>query len=156
MNLNATLFAQFVVFIVLAIFTALVVWPPLVKVLDERAKKIQEGLTAADRSKQEMIAVQKHVQSELAKAREEGQKRVQEAESRAQQIADDIKHDAENEAAEIIAQAKAQAELQIKQAREQLRAEVASLAVKGAEQILKREIDAKAHADLLNKLSAEL
>ncbi len=156
MNLNATLFAQFVVFIILAIFTAKVVWPPLVKVLDERAKKIQEGLTAADRSKQEMIAVQKHVQSELAKAREEGQKRVQEAESRAQQIADDIKHDAENEAAEIIAQAKAQAELQIKQAREQLRAEVASLAVKGAEQILKREIDAKAHADLLNKLSAEL
>ena len=149
MNLNATLFAQFVVFIVLAIFTAKVVWPPLVKVLDERAKKIQEGLTAADRSKQEMIAVQKHVQSELAKAREEGQKR-------AQQIADDIKLDAENEAAEIIAQAKAQAELQIKQAREQLRAEVASLAVKGAEQILKREIDAKAHADLLNKLSAEL
>ena len=155
MNLNATLFAQFVVFIVLAIFTAKVVWPPLVKVLDERAKKIQEGLTAADRSKQEMIAVQKHVQSELAKAREEGQKRVQEAETRAQQIADDIKLDAENEAAEIIAQAKAQ-ELQIKQAREQLRAEVASLAVKGAEQILKREIDAKAHADLLNKLSAEL
>ena len=156
MNLNATLLAQFVVFIVLAIFTAKVVWPPLVKVLDERAKKIKEGLTAADRSKQEMIAVQKHVQSELAKAREEGQKRVQEAETRAQQIADDIKLDAENEAAEIIAQAKAQAELQIKQAREQLRAEVASLAVKGAEQILKREIDAKAHADLLNKLSAEL
>ena len=156
MNLNATLLAQFVVFIILAIFTAKVVWPPLVKVLDERAKKIQEGLTAADRSKQEMIAVQKHVQSELAKAREEGQKRVQEAETRAQQIADDIKHDAENEAAAIIAQAKAQAELQIRQAREELRAEVANLAVKGAERILKREIDAKAHADLLNKISAEL
>lgn len=156
MNLNATLFAQFVVFIILAIFTAKVVWPPLVKILDERAKRIQEGLTAADRSKQEMIAVQKHVQTEIAKAKEEGQKRVQEAETRAQQIADDIKVDAENEAAEIIAQAKAQAELQIRQAREQLRAEVAALAVKGAEQILKREIDAKAHADLLNKLSAEL
>lgn len=156
MNLNATLFAQFVVFIVLAIFTAKVVWPPLVKVLDERAKRIQDGLTAADRSKQEMIAVQKHVQTEIAKAKEEGQKRVQEAETRAQQIADDIKNDAENEAAEIIAQAKAQADLQIRQAREQLRAEVAALAVKGAEQILKREIDAQAHADLLNKLSAEL
>ena len=151
MNLNATLFAQFVVFIILAIFTAKVVWPPLVKVLE-----IQEGLTAADRSKQEMIAVQKHVQTELAKAREEGQKRVQEAETRAQKIADDIKQDAESEAAAIIAQARAQADLQIKQAREELRAEVASLAVKGAEQILKREIDAKAHADLLNKISAEL
>ena len=156
MNLNATLFAQFVVFIVLAIFTAKVVWPPLVKVLDERAKRIQEGLTAADRSKQEMIAVQKHVQTELAKAREEGQKRVLEAETRAQKIADDIKNDAESEAAEILAQAKAQADLQIKQAREQLRAEVAALAVKGAEQILKKEIDAQAHADLLNKISAEL
>ena len=72
MNLNATLFAQFVVFIILAIFTAKVVWPPLVKVLDERAKKIQEGLTAADRSKQEMIAVQKHVQTELAKGQSPG------------------------------------------------------------------------------------
>ena len=156
MNLNATLFAQFVVFIVLAIFTAKVVWQPLVKVLDERAKRIQEGLTAADRSKQEMIAVQKHVQTELAKAREEGQKRVLEAETRAQKIADDIKNDAESEAAEILAQARAQADLQIKQAREQLRAEVAALAVKGAEQILKKEIDAQAHADLLNKISAEL
>ena len=156
MNLNATLFAQFVVFIVLAIFTAKVVWPPLVKVLDERANRIQEGLTAADRSKQEMIAVQKHVQTELAKAREEGQKRVLEAETRAQKIADDIKNDAESEAAEILAQARAQADLQIKQAREQLRAEVAALAVKGAEQILKKEIDAQAHADLLNKISAEL
>lgn len=76
MNLNATLFAQFVVFIVLAIFTAKVVWPPLVKVLDERAKRIQEGLTAADRSKQEMIAVQKHVQTELAKAKEKKVKNV--------------------------------------------------------------------------------
>lgn len=156
MNLNATLLAQFVVFILLAIFTAKVVWPPLAKVLDERAKKIQEGLTAADRSKQEMIAVQKHVQSELAKARDEGQKRVQDAETRAQKIADDIKQDAQSEAAAIIAQARAQADLQIRQAREELRAEVASLAVKGAEQILKREIDAKVHADLLNKISAEL
>ena len=67
MNLNATLFAQFVVFIVLAIFTAKVVWPPLVKVLDERAKKIQEGLTAADRSKQEMIAVLTSMQSSTTK-----------------------------------------------------------------------------------------
>ena len=69
MNLNATLFAQFIVFLILAWFTAKVVWPPLVKILDERAQRIQEGLTAADRSKQEMIAVQKHVQSEIAKAR---------------------------------------------------------------------------------------
>lgn len=156
MNLNATLFAQFVVFLILAIFTAKVVWPPLVKILDERAKKIQEGLTAADRSKQEMIAVRQHVQSELAKAKEDGQRRVQEAETRAQQVADSIKQDAETQAADIISQARAQAEAQIRQAREQLRAEVASLAVKGAEQILRREIDAKAHADLLTKLSAEL
>ena len=156
MNLNATLFAQLVVFLILAIFTAKVVWPPIVKALDERATKIQEGLTAADRSKQEMIAVQQHVKAEIAKAKEEGAKRVQDAEARAQKVAEDIRSNAETQAADILAQARAQADLQIRQAREQLRAEVASLAVKGAEQILKREINADAHAELLNKLSAEL
>ncbi|MDL2285017.1 F0F1 ATP synthase subunit B [Oxalobacter sp. OttesenSCG-928-P03] len=156
MNLNATLFAQFVVFILLAIFTAKVVWPPLMKALDERAQKIADGLAAADRSKQEMVAVERHVQIELSKAREEGQRRLNEAESNAAKLAEDLRHTAEDQAAKIIAQAKADAEAEALRIKEKLRTEVAVLAVKGAEQILKREVDASAHAAILKQLADEL
>ncbi|MDB5764340.1 MAG: synthase subunit [Herminiimonas sp.] len=156
MNLNATLFAQFVVFFILAAFTMKFVWPPLMKALDERAQKITDGLAAADRGKAEMAAAEKRVQVELASARDEGQKRIGDAEKRAQGIIEDAKKTASEEAARIIAAAKADAEQQVTKARETLRGEVATLAVRGAEQILKREVNAAAHADLLNQLKTEL
>ena len=156
MNLNATLFAQFVVFFILAWFTMKFVWPPLMKALDERAQKITDGLAAADRGKAEMAAAEKRAQAELAVARDEGQKRIGDAEKRAQGIIEDAKRTASDEAARIIASAKADAEQQVTRAREELRGQVAVLAVKGAEQILKREINAAAHAELLNQLKVEL
>lgn len=156
MNLNATLFAQFLVFFVLALFTMKFVWPPLMKALDERAGKIADGLAAADRSKEEMIAVEKRVQVQLASARDEGQKRIGDAEKHAQKLAEEIKQNAHAEAARIIEQAKVEAEQQLVRAREGLRADVAALAVKGAEQILKREVNASAHADMLKQLAVEL
>lgn len=156
MNLNATLFAQFVVFFILAWFTMKFVWPPLMKALDERAEKIANGLAAADRAKTEMAAAEKRAQAELTSARDEGQKRIADAEKRAAGIIEDAKKTAADEAARIIAQAKAEAEQQVTRAREELRAQVAGLAVKGAEQILKREVNAAAHADLLNQLKTEL
>lgn len=156
MNLNATLFAQFVVFFILAGFTMKFVWPPLIKALDERAKKIADGLAAADRGKADLAAAEKRVQAELATARDEGQKRIGDAEKRAQLMIEEAKQAAAEEAARIIANAKAEAEQQVITAREVLRGEVAILAVKGAEQILKREVDAAAHADLLNQLKIEL
>lgn len=156
MNLNATLFAQFVVFFILAVFTMKFVWPPMMKALDERAKKIADGLAAADQGKAAMAAAEKRAQAELASARDEGQKRISDAEKRAQMIAEEIKQNAQAEAARIIAQAKADAEQQVNKARETLRGQVATLAVKGAEQILKREVNAAAHADLLNQLATEL
>jgi len=155
-NLNATLFAQFVVFFILAWFTMKFVWPPLMKALDERAEKIASGLAAADRGKAEMAAAEKRAQAELATARDEGQKRIGDAEKRAQAIIEDAKKAASEEAARIIAAAKADAEQQVTRARDELRAQVATLAVKGAEQILKREVNAAAHADLLNQLKTEL
>jgi F-type H+-transporting ATPase subunit b len=155
-NLNATLFAQFVVFFILAWFTMKFVWPPVMKALDERAQKIMDGLAAADRGKAEMAAAEKRAQAELATARDEGQKRIGDAEKRAQSIIEDAKKTASEEAARIIAAAKTDAEQQVNKAREILRGEVATLAVKGAEQILKREINAAAHADLLNQLKVEL
>lgn len=156
MNLNATLFAQFVVFFILAWFTMKFVWPPLMKALDERAEKIANGLAAAEKGKAEMAAAEKRVQAELATAKDEGLKRIGDAEKRAAAIIEEAKKTASDEAARIIAAAKADAEQQVTQAREALRGQVATLAVAGAEQILKREVNAAAHADLLNQLKAEL
>lgn len=156
MNLNATLFAQFVVFFILAWFTMKFVWPPLMKALDERAEKIANGLAAADRAKTEMAAAEKRAQAELTSARDEGQKRISDAEKRAAAIIEEAKKTASDEAARILAAAKSDAEQQVIRARDELRSQVATLAVKGAEQILKREVNAAAHADLLNQLKTEL
>ncbi|MEA3118569.1 MAG: F-type H+-transporting ATPase subunit b [Paraburkholderia sp.] len=156
MNLNATLFAQMVVFLILAWFTMKFVWPPLINALDERAKKIADGLAAAEKGQSELEAAHKRVDQELSQARTEGQQRIAEAEKRALAVAEEIKANANAEAARIIAQAKADAEQQVVKAREVLRGEVATLAVKGAEQILKREVDQAAHAELLNQLKVEL
>ena len=156
MNLNSTMFVQAIVFLILAMAVAKYVWPPIIGSLDARAKKIADGLAAADQGKQAMAAAQKSVQAELAGARDEGQKRIADAEKRATMVADEIKANATAEAARIMAQARADAEQQVTKAREELRAQVAGLAVKGAEQILKREVNASAHADLLAQLSTEL
>ena len=156
MNLNSTMFVQTLVFLILAAFVAKFVWPPIIGALDARAKKIAEGLAAADQGKQAMAAAEKRVQAELAGARDEGQKRIADAEKHAQVVAEEIKANANAEAARIIVQAKAEAEQQVTKAREELRGQVAGLAVKGAEQILKREVNAAAHADLLSQLATEL
>ncbi|AGH85880.1 MULTISPECIES: F0F1 ATP synthase subunit B [Ralstonia solanacearum species complex] len=156
MNLNATLVAQMVVFFILWWVVAKFIWPPLVKALDERAKKIADGLAAADKGKAELELANKRVEQALTEARTEGAQRIADAEKRAQMTADEIKQNAQAEAARIVAQAKAEAEQQAVRVRESLRDQVAVLAVKGAEQILKREVNAQVHADLLTQLKAEL
>jgi F-type H+-transporting ATPase subunit b len=155
-NLNATLFVQFVVFFILVFVTMKFVWPPVMKALDERAERIANGLAAADRGKAEMAAAEKRIAAELAATRDESAKRIADAEKRAAAIIEDAKQTASNEAARIVEAAKADAEQQVTRAREELRAQVAALAVAGAEQILKREVNAAAHADLLNRLATEL
>jgi F-type H+-transporting ATPase subunit b len=155
-NINSTLFVQFVVFFILAMFTMKFVWPPLMKALDERAAKIASGLAAADRGKADLAAAEKRVQTELAGARDQVQQRITDADKRAAAIIEEAKRTANEEAARIIAAAQADAEQQVARARDELRAQVATLAVKGAEQILKREVNASAHADLLSNLSTEL
>jgi F-type H+-transporting ATPase subunit b len=156
MNLNATFIVQFVVFFILSGVTMKFIWPPMMKALDERAQKIADGLAAAERAKIESKEAEKRVQIELAGARDEVQKRIAEADKRAQMIVDEAKNTASEEAARIIANARLDAAQQITKARDGLRTEVATLAVKGAEQILKREINSSAHADLLTQLKAEL
>lgn len=156
MSLNATLFAQLVVFFILAWFTMKFVWPPITKALDERASKIADGLAAADRAKTELASANKRVEEQLASVRDENARRLADAEKRALAIVEDAKKRATEEGSKIVAAAKSEAEQQLVQARESLREQVAALAVKGAEQILKREVNAGVHAELLGRLKTEL
>jgi len=145
-----------VVFFILWWVVAKFVWPPLIKALDERAAKVADGLAAAEKGKVDLDLATKRADQALAEAKNEGTQRIAEAEKRAQQSAEEIKQNAQTEAARIIAQAKSEAEQQVIRARDVLRNEVAVLAVKGAEQILRREVDPKAHAALFDQLKAEL
>ena len=156
MNLNATLFAQIVVFGILWLFTMKLVWPPITKALDERASKIADGLAAADKAKLELANANKSVQEQLAQSRDEIAQRLADAEKRAAAIVEEAKQRASQEAAKIVADAKSEADQLAVQAREALREQVAGLAVKGAEQILRREVSAEVHADLLSRLKSEL
>ncbi len=156
MNLNATFIAQLIVFFVLAWVTMTFVWPPIMKALDERAKKIADGLAAADRGKLELAEANKRVEAELVKSRADNQARLADAEKQAAQLIDAAKKTAEAEKARILAQAKVEAAQEVQRAKDALRNAVAELAVKGAEQILRREVNAQAHADLLGQLKAQL
>jgi F-type H+-transporting ATPase subunit b len=155
-NINATLFLQAVVFAILVWFTMKFVWPPITKALDERAQKIADGLAAADKARSELSSANKRVESELAASRTETATRLADAERRGQVIVDEAKAKATEEGNKIIAAAKVEAEQQGAKAREALREQVAALAVKGAEQILRKEVNAGVHADLLGRLKTEL
>jgi len=155
-NLNLSMWYQAGVFFILALVTAKFIWPPVIGAIDERMKRIADGLAAADKGKAEMIATEKRIQAEMAKAGEESKQHIVNAEKRAALIVEEARATAAAEAARIIAAAQADAENQVTKAREELRDQVATLAVKGAEQILKREVNASAHADLLNQLKTEL
>lgn len=156
MNINATLFAQAVVFAILVWFTMKFVWPPIAKALDERATKITEGLAAAAKAKEDLAVANQRVEAELSQSRDESAARLADAERRAQTLVEDAKARAAEEAAKIIAAARAEAEAEVHKVRESLRDEVAGLAVKGAEQILRREVNAGVHAELLSQLKAQL
>jgi len=155
-DLNATLIAQCVVFFILAWFTMKFVWPPIMKALDERAQKIADGLAAADKAKTELTQMEKKVADELRKARESATDLRSGAEKQGSQLIEE----ARSEAARIINQARLAAEgeaaVAAQRAKEALREQVAQLAVVGAERILRKEINAQVHADLLANLKQEL
>lgn len=156
MSINASLLVQMIVFLILVWFTMKFVWPPITAALDDRAKKIAEGLSAADKAKSELAVANQRVEQQLSAARDDAAKRLADAERLAQQMIEEAKSRASDEGAKIVAAAKAEAEQESVKAREALREQVAVLAVKGAEAILKREVNAGVHADLLNRLKTEL
>lgn len=156
MSITGTLIIQMIVFLILVWFTMKFVWPPITAALDERAKKIADGLSAADKAKAELAGANKRVEEQLVQARNDSTKLLADADKRAQAIVEEAKKRAEEEGAKIVAAAKAEADQQAIQAREALRGQVAALAVKGAEAILKREVNAGVHAELLTRLQTEL
>jgi F-type H+-transporting ATPase subunit b len=155
-SITSTLIFQMIVFLILVWFTMKFIWPPITAALDERAKKIADGLSAADRAKAELSTANQRVEQQLAAARDDAAKRLADAERLAHQMVEEAKTRASEEGAKIIAQAKAEADQESVKAREALRAQVAGLAVKGAEAILRREVNAGVHAELLSRLKTEL
>jgi F-type H+-transporting ATPase subunit b len=155
-SITATLVIQMIVFLILVGFTMKYIWPPITAALDERAKRIAEGLAAADKAKSELAAADRRVEEELAKSRNETAVLLADAERRAQAIIEEAKGRATEEGNKIIAAARVEAEQQTVRAREALREQVAALAVKGAEQILRKEVNAGVHAELLGRLKTEL
>ncbi len=145
-----------IVFFVLAWFTMRFIWPPLTKAMDDRRQKIADGLAAAEKGKADLAQAQARISLMEAASKTENHTRIADAEKQAAAVIEAARREAEVEKARIVAQARADAEQEAQRVRETLRAEVAVLAVQGAEQILRREVDAKAHAELLDQLQAQL
>ena len=156
MNINLTLLAQAVSFAILIWFTVKFVWPPLLTAVETRQKTIADGLAAAERGKHDLELAAKRAADELRGAKEKASEIIALAEKRANDIIEEAKNNAKTEGDRIIAGAKAEIDQEVNRAKEGLRQQVAELAVAGAEKILRREINAKAHGDMLTAIANEL
>ena len=156
MNINLTLIAQAAAFALFIWFTVKFVWPPLLRAIEARQKTIADGLAAADQGRKSLETSTRQAEDAIKAARDRAAEVVAQAERRAAQMVEEAKAAAKGEGAREKAAAMAEIEQEVQRAREQLREHVASLAVAGAEKILRREVDAKAHAELLEGIKKQL
>ena len=156
MNINATLIGQTIAFILFVWFCMKFVWPHIMKALEERKKTIADGLAAGEKGRYEQELGQKKALETIKKAKQDAAEVIALAEKRAAEIADEAKGQAKAEAERIVHAARADIEQEVNRAREQLRTAVGELAVAGAARILEKEVDAKAHAKLLDALVKQL
>jgi len=156
MNINLTLFAQALAFASLIWIVAKFIWPPLLKAIEERQQKIADGLAAAERSQKDLAQAQEKVNDVLKDARGKANEIIEQAHARANQIVEDAKNEAVLEANRQKELAQAEISASVTRAREELRKQVASLALAGAQRLLQREIDKRAHKELLDELVAEI
>jgi len=156
MNINLTLFAQALVFAAFIWFTVKLIWPHMLRAIEARQKTIADGLAAAEQGRRSLETSTKQAEAAVVQARSRAAEILAQAEKRAAQLVDEARGAAKEEGNREKAAAKAEIEQEVTRAREQLRGHVASLAVAGAERILKREVDAKAHADLLEAIKRQL
>ncbi|MGB0203997.1 MAG: F0F1 ATP synthase subunit B [Neptuniibacter sp.] len=156
MNINLTIIGQAIAFAIFVMFCMKYVWPPITAALAERKKKIAEGLDAADRAERDLQLAQEKATENMRKGKEEAAAIIEQANKRANQIIDEAKEKALEEANRVKAAKEAELEQEVNQAREALRSQVATLALAGAEKVLEASIDEAAHAQLVEKLAAEL
>lgn len=156
MNINLTLIGQTIAFAIFVLFCMKYVWPPISHVMQERKKKIAEGLDAAGRAERELKEVQQQVEQIIREGKEQATDILDKANKTASSIIDESKTQARTEGEKLIANARSEIELEINRARDQLRSQVADLVVQGAEKVLESSIDAKAHSDLVDKIASKL
>lgn len=156
MSINWTLVGQMIFFVVFVLFCMKFVWPPITSAMAERAKKIADGLAAAERADKDLELAQEKASAELKEAKAQAAEIVEQAKKRADTMVEEAKDKAREEADKVLASANAQVEQQVAQAKETLRAQVSVLAIAGAEKILESSVDAKAHTEMLDKLAAQL
>ncbi len=156
MDINLTLIGQSISFLAFVWFCMKFVWPPIVAALDERTKRIADGLAAAERGQHEQELAEKRAAETLHAAKQQAAEILGQAQKRANEIVEESKGEARSEGERLIEAARAEIDQEINRAKEQLRSQVAAIAVAGAERVLKREIDAQAHSDILSDLVAQI
>ena len=156
MNLNATIIGQSFAFFVFVLFCMKYVWPPVTQILEERRKKIADGLDAAERARRDLDLAQDKAADELREAKKKSAEIIEMANKRATQIVDEAKDRAREEGQRLIAGAQSEIEQEVQRAREELRSQVAAIAVAGAEKILESSVDQAANEELVKKLASEL
>lgn len=156
MSINATLIGQMITFALLVWFTMKYVWPPLMQALEERKKKIADGLASAEKGKHEMELAEKRATALLRDAKDQAAEIVNLAQKRANEVVEESKQSAKEEGERIVAAAKAEIERELQQAKEGLRQQVAVLAISAAEQILQKEVDQKKHREIIDNLGKQL
>ena len=156
MDINLTLIGQAIAFIVFVYFCMKYIWPPIIQALEERQQGVADGIAAADKAHTELAAATEKSAAIIAEARERALEIVEQAGQRANQVMADAKSDAMTEGKRLVEAARSEIEQESNRAKDTLRGEVASIAIAGASKLLNREVDQKTHADLLDKLVAEL
>lgn len=156
MNFNATLIGQMIAFVVFVWFCMKYVWPPMMKALDERKKTIADGLAAAERGQREQELAEERAKESLHEAKQQAQEIISRAEKRAAEIVEEAKADARTEGERMIAAARNELDQELNRVKEELRGQVVSIAVAGAEKVLEREVNEQTHNELLTKLAAQI
>lgn len=156
MNINLTLFGQTIAMVVFVWFCMRYIWPPLTAAIEARQREIADGLAAAERGRSDLENAKAEAEKIVAAAREQARSIVDQANTRASDIVEEAKAEGEAEKRRTIESAQAEIDVERNRARDELRERVAEIAISGAEQILAREIDASAHRDLLDRLSAQI
>lgn len=156
MNINATLLGQAIAFVIFVWFCMKYVWPPLIKAIEERQQKIADGLSAAERAEKDLNLAKANASDRMKEAKRAATEVIEQANKRKQLIVEEARDEALVEREKLLSQAKAEIEAMQVRARDDLRKQVAALAVAGAEKILERSIDPEAHKDILDNITAKL